>query len=86
MSSPQDRRRILLAAGLIQAHGHQQDGVYHLDQVQLDKGPDGYQICLHYNGVNLNLGFHHTLNSDAANRRELEAFYDRLDRIIKNYS
>lgn len=86
MSSAKERRRILLAAGLIQAHGHQQDGVYHLDQVQLDKGPDGYEICLHYKGINLNLGFHHTLNCDASNRRELEEFYDRLDKIIKNYT
>ncbi|WP_353406654.1 hypothetical protein [Pseudoteredinibacter isoporae] len=48
MSRSQDRRRLLLAAGLIQTHGQYQDGTYHLDHVQLDQGPDGDQICLPY--------------------------------------
>ncbi|WP_299980360.1 DUF3081 family protein [uncultured Pseudoteredinibacter sp.] len=86
MTQTADRRRLLLAAGLIETHGRVTDNGYSLDQVELDKGSDGYQVTLSFFGVNVTLGFHNTINSGGAGRKELEKFYQRLDRIIKNYS
>lgn len=86
MTQPADRRRLLLAAGLIESHGKRAGNRFSLDQVELDKGPDGYQVTLSFREVNVTLGFHNTINSGGASRKELDDLYQRLDRIIKNHS
>ncbi|WP_017445543.1 DUF3081 family protein [Gayadomonas joobiniege] len=82
MENNLDSRKIYQAFDYIRTHGKQDGDQYHYNGLIAESFQDGYSLQITDGKVTLNLSFHQSYDLDYKNSFDLEAFYEKLNRVM----
>lgn len=77
-------RELLEAFNIIQQHSEPEDGVYVMGALRAESGHDGYTVTIRDDNVDATVGFHNSVQVNAASSQALEMFKERLDSVIRS--
>mgnify|MGYP003626406894 CR=1 FL=1 len=71
----------LRAFNRIREEGRERDGEFHMQGITAASDYDGYTISLRDDYVTLQIFFHNKFKLDFVNKRHLDAFVERIEKI-----
>ena len=80
-----DVKKAMRVFHLVQTHGEKKAQAYHWQQLEASSDFDGYTLFLKFRSTTLTLFFHHKYHIDLSSRQELDAFFELLDTLDKQY-